>query len=115
MERIDASLPLLARKGTPTTGQRSQLLERTQVGPSPHSTVDDMGELLPVAHLKTTIHRLGHDHTLRWLAGMREGVLERLERTLALLQPLDQVADGRIGSTVVFVALFENFEASYNP
>lgn len=61
---VNTDVFLLGAEGELTALQGFQLVVGLQVGPAPHSAVDDVGQALPVGHLQPPIQRPRNRHTL---------------------------------------------------
>ena len=64
MVGVDADVLLLGAEGELAAVQGLELVVRLQVGPAPHAAVDDVGQALPVGHLKPAVQRAGDGHAL---------------------------------------------------
>lgn len=111
MVGIDAHILLLGAKRVLAALQGLQLVVGLEVGPAPHSAVNDVRQAFPVRHLQPSIQGAGDGHAVAGLAWGAERPLQLLHGPLLLFQLFDQRVHCFLGPLFLLVALFPSQEA----
>lgn len=82
---VNAHLFLLGAKRELTALQGLQLMVRLEIGPTPHSAVNDVGQTLAVGDLQPPVQGAGNRHALAGLPWAAEGPLQLVHGSFLFL------------------------------
>lgn len=111
---IDADFLLFGSKRKFTNIQWLQLVVALQIRPAPHTTVNHVGEALPVRNLEPSIQRAGDCNTLAGLSWAAQGFLQFFHSTLFLFQLFYQCINGFFCPFFLFISLFPAQQTLYS-